>query len=231
MMVGEQRDNNILREDKKTEPILRIPEAVLAEELLRDEKDSRYLTAEEVKMIVSSSIEIGKERAEALRDRPILERLENAHIKVRYIEPGEETFSDMNPYASVQEAQLLYRPGDVQIKVWMQPLRFKLKLLSNYMDITEDDLISLCLCHEYFHSLEFLEKKRVFDQCGTYTREFFPGLRRKFRLTSPSEIAAHSFARTYTGFLYSPEATDLLMLYQEERVKEDRLYDGGVYRV
>lgn len=111
-------------------------------------------------------------------------------------------------------AQYILRPPTIEI--YENSIQQMRKFMTQQAVLSEDDLISLHLYHEYFHHLETKMIPRADRNVPKCTIKQWGPFTVKKRLNTLREIAAHAFAQTMMKLNWSPLLLDRLIYYTQQ---------------
>nr|WP_314638984.1 hypothetical protein [uncultured Olsenella sp.] len=170
------------------------------------------LSDEEERACVRDALEAGHVAARQWAGKDLLGTLAEHGFLLRQMEAGVVDITTRNR----MQARLVCQQDGGTLDLFMPQLRHKSEVLTALCgdDMPKDTLswlIDLHVAHEFFHFLEHREERSVSMRMRPVRIRSLLRVRNR-RLSSPSEVAAHTFAYDMAGGPVRPTASDYLVL-------------------
>lgn len=163
---------------------------------------------------IQTAFNVAKEFYEAHKTMTIEACLEAENIKVEYLDHDGDFFKVKF------RAQYEHNPkGQDTIFVYMKSIAE----LADKTGFDQDQLVLMCLSHEFFHYLERKHQRIVSDMLPEVVTTSFLGFKRKAHILRYSEIGAHRFAQLWCQFEHLANYVDILYLLKTNKLSESQL--------
>ncbi len=167
---------------------------------LTQDKYFNLLDKEDIIACLNKAILNGKQEAKFYYGKDLEEELKSNNIKLIYS-------NDDSDYDGLIIYARTILTSDITIEIFNKAIEKKyLRLKQKGIDISLEDLKNLHLAHEFYHALEYKNKKETSDEFIVYQK--FLCFKFKRKLKSLNEIAANSFAYYYLDEKIIPQSTD-----------------------
>lgn len=176
-------------------------------------RDPSFSRAEKdgIARLVDASLELGRAEARRWRDTDLLAALARRGVLLRRLSgegPGARAGYTLCALTTFEQGPKKERRVDLYVDVIERKWQ---TLCERGVEMDADDLLTLHLAHEFYHVLEFSERRMTPDVVGRLPVHGLLGTRMR-RIPRTSEIAAHAFARAWTGLEPSPGLIDAIVL-------------------
>lgn len=153
---------------------------------------------------VDESLAVGKEAAQALAGRDILDLYRESGIAIQ------EKPSGKGQFGVILRGQATLSKEGCQVEVYQESIQ----ALADHSGgageppLSFEEAFRVHLAHEYFHFLEYQRGKTVAEELPDVVTLTFLGFQRKAKINRCSEVAAHAFAQTLLGLPHLPNLYD-----------------------
>ncbi len=176
---------------------------------------------QEILYYIQESLKQGYVAAQEYKGLDILEVCKKNKIEIAYIKENKKM------YGVSFRAQV--EMSEKQTKIWIYKGALRdLAQSSSYegrKKIDYEDALRIHVCHEYFHYLEYQQKRFVSESLPDVITFQLLGMKRRAKINRCSEIAAHAFAKEILELEELPNIYDYFYLINSKQMKAKQFED------
>ena len=197
----------------------KLNDRTLAYAELKNDLLFQKIPKDKIEYYVDDSLFLGKIEAKKYLGKDLKKLCEDNGVKIEIVKKS-GTF-----YGVKFRAEISFSKKENIIKIYENSL-IDLMNTCNKVDffkekLSYEDVFNMHLAHEFYHFLEYKEKKPTNELLEQVTLMNFVFFKRKSSIIKCSEIAAHSFSKEILGAKFLPNIYDYLYLIELGKISLD----------
>lgn len=171
-----------------------------------------------VSYYINEAIKIGKDEAIKYKNKDLNQVLKENNVEV-IIKPQRPN----SKYVDIR-AEINFTNKKREITLYQNSIDELYNSLKDVnMNVTKQKVINIHLAHEFYHYLEFKDKKFTNEKLDKIENFKIGPFRLKSTIVKTKEIAAHSFCKELLGLTIHPKTLDYMYLINKGKLDEKRL--------
>lgn len=171
---------------------------------------------DKINYYINESLRAGYLVAEQYMGCDIRDMYKESNIKIQFHKVSKGSFG------IILRGQMEIGKEDAKVEIYEDSIHTlaNKSAMEGIRALSYDEALNLQLSHEYFHFLEYRNKKVVSEQLDPIIIQKVFNIKRTAHINRCSEIAAHAFAKKLQGLEYLPNLYDYSYLIQIKKMTQ-----------
>lgn len=168
-----------------------------------------------IKYFINEASAIGREEAKKYKESTLEDLLKENGVEVIIKETCPTKKLDIR-------GEIIFDKKEKKITIYKNSLEQLYKSLNDSgLKVSRDNVYEIHLAHEFYHFLEFKNKKNTNELLEKVETISIGAIKRKSSILKTREIAAHSFCKELLNLKFHPKLMDYLFLIETKRLDKN----------